>query len=107
MASYDVLVQDQAGRLRDCCLRIQAASPSEAVICARASLPPGADGHVYAVYRHRRARHRRARHRRLVGVFAGLGPGDDGSAGVREPRRPLPAPPSLRAEASPPAYREG
>lgn len=32
---------------------------------------------------------------------AGGGPGDDGSAGVREPRRPAPAPPALAASADP------
>ena len=53
---------------------------------------------LYAVYRHRRVRGRR-----LVGAFAPDGP-DDGLAGVREPRRPLPTPPSLRAEAELPAY---
>jgi hypothetical protein len=43
------------------------------------------------------------RGRRLVAVF--MGPGDDdGTAGVREPRRPRPTLPSLRAEADLPAY---
>ena len=54
--------------------------------------PPGRDDreHLYAVYRYRRVRGRR-----LVGVFGD--PGWGGDARVREPRRPLPDPPSLRA----------
>jgi hypothetical protein len=55
---------------------------------------------VYAVYRHRRLRPRT-----FVGLFAGpggMGP-DDGAAGVREPRRPLPTPSGLRAHAAEPA----
>lgn len=52
-----------------------------------------APDHVYAVYRRRRVRGRK-----LVGYFAGgTGGDDDGSAGVREPRRPLPGPSSLSA----------
>jgi hypothetical protein len=98
MATYDVVVQDRGGRQCNYRLHVQAASTSEAVMWARFSMPPQADDHLYAVYRHRRARRRK-----LVGYFAGPG-GDDGSAGVREPRRPAPAPPSLRAEADPPAY---
>ena len=42
--------------------------------------------------------------RRLVGAFLPEGGGGEGLAGVREPRRPLPTPPSLRAEAELPAY---
>lgn len=98
MASYDVVLQDRAGGQRNCRLQVHAASPSEAVMWARASMPLSTEDHLYAVYRHRRARGRK-----LVGLFAGVG-GDDGTAGVREPRRPLPAPPSLRAEADLPTY---
>jgi hypothetical protein len=47
----------------------------------------------YAVFKHRRGRSRA-----LVGYFLAPGDGDDGSAGVREPRRPPPAPPGLTAD---------
>lgn len=55
-----------------------------------AGVAPGA-GHVSTVRRRRLLR----RSLNLLGSW-GLGDGDDGSAGVREPRRPLPNPPSLR-----------
>ena len=97
MAIYDVVehgqgLQQQPGRA----LEISAASPGEAVMRARRAFavtgPPARDDHehLYAVYRHRRVRGRR-----LIGVFGEGDPG--GSAGVREPRRPLPDLPSLRA----------
>ena len=103
MASYDVHVQDSRGVRRNFRAHIEAASPSEAVALARRclpELPDPADHPVYAVYRRRRLRGRR-----LVGLFPGGG-GDDGLAGVREPRRPLPTPPSLHASADLPAYPE-
>jgi hypothetical protein len=99
MARYDVVLQDRVGSQRNCRLHIEAGSPGEALVRARGSMPaPGPDDEVYAVYRHHRGRGRK-----LVGYFGGPG-GDDGTAGVREPRRPLPNPPSLRAQAEPPAY---
>lgn len=92
MARYDVVLQGRDGVRGNCRLRIEAASPGEAIVAARRSMdratPPGAD-HVYAVYRHRRVRGRR-----LVGLFAG--PDEEGGAGVREPRRPRPDLPSLQ-----------
>ena len=92
MARYDVLLQGRDGVRGNCRLRIEAASPGEAIVAARRSMdratPPGTD-HVYAVYRHRRVRGRR-----LVGLFAG--PDEEGGAGVREPRRPRPDLPSLQ-----------
>jgi hypothetical protein len=48
-------------------------------------------GHQSTVRRHRLLR----RSLKLLGSWD-LGDGDDGTAGVREPRRPKPAPPSLR-----------
>jgi hypothetical protein len=103
MARFDVVQRDQFGR--DCDIRpgLEAGGPAEALLLARDSMARGPhavrdDEHSYAVYRRRRVRGRR-----LVAVF--MGPGDDdGTAGVREPRRPKPAPPSLRAEAELPAY---
>ena len=76
---------------------VPADNAGEAVALVRA-LGPSDDTDVtaYAVYRHRRVRGRR-----LVGLFAGPG-ADGGPAGVREPRRPLPAPPSLDVHAIPP-----
>jgi hypothetical protein len=105
MARFDVVQRDQFGR--DCDIRpgIEAGDPAQALMLARQSMAYGAHAvregdHTYAVYRRRRVRGRR-----LVGVF--MGPGDDdGLAGVREPRRPKPTLPSLRAEADLPAYPE-
>lgn len=91
MATYDVVLQDGTGRCS--WPGIRASGPSEALIRAR-GLSAGSRDHVYAVYRRRRGRGRQ-----LMGYFAGGAPGDDGTAGVREPRRPLPSPPSLHAEA--------
>jgi hypothetical protein len=98
MAHYDVQARHHTGTLRNMRAHVEAASPSEAVMLARRTLPLLPHAEVYAVYRLRRLRGRR-----LVGTFP-VGGGDDGLAGVREPRRPQPAPPSLRAEAEPPAY---
>jgi hypothetical protein len=103
MARFDVVQRDQLGRACDIRPGLEADGPAEALLLARASMThePSAvrdDDHSYAVYRRRRVRGRR-----LVAVF--LGPdGDDGLAGVREPRRPKPTLPSLRAEAELPAY---
>ena len=96
MATYDVHVGD-SGRARTFRAHIDAASPSEAVMIARRSIPEPAWHGQVAVYRHRRLRGRR-----LVGTY--LAGGDDGLGGVREPRRPLRTPPSLRAQAEHPAY---
>jgi hypothetical protein len=102
MATYDVHRQvggrASAGAAR---LHLSARSPGEAVALARRALGAGGPD-VYAVYRHGRLRRRR-----FVGLFAGPGGAgpDDGLAGVREPRRPLPTPPSLRAEAPDPVTR--
>jgi hypothetical protein len=100
MTTYDV--HRQAGghaSQRAARLHLPADSAGEAVALARRAL--GAEHpEVYAVYRHRRLRRRK-----FVGLFAGPGAGpDDGTAGVREPRRPLPSPPSLRAEVPEPAH---
>ena len=105
MARFDVVQRDGYGHACDIRPGLEAEGPAEALILARGSMAraPGAvpaDDHTYAVYRRRRVRGRR-----LVAVF--MGPeGDDGTAGVREPRRPRPNPPSLRAEADLPALRE-
>jgi hypothetical protein len=96
MAIYDVVEHGRGPQQASRVLEISAASPGEAVMRARRAFtltgPPvrGDREHLYAVYRHRRVRGRR-----LVGVFGEADPG--GSAGVREPRRPLPDLPSLRA----------
>lgn len=96
MAIYDVVEHGRGPDQRGRALEVSAASPGEAVMRARRAFeltgPPGRDDreHLYAVYRYRRVRGRR-----LVGVFGE--PGWGGDAGVREPRRPLPDPPSLRA----------
>jgi hypothetical protein len=95
MAIYDVVEHGRGPGQRGRALEVSAASPGEAVMRARRAFaltgPPGRDDreHLYAVYRCRRVRGRR-----LVGVF---GRPEDGEAGVREPRRPLPDPPALRA----------
>ena len=94
--TFDVTTRSRRGGLSSC--TVPADNPGEAVALVR-SLADGdvADVTAYAVYRHRRIRGRR-----LVGLFAGPG-ADGGPAGVREPRRPLPTPPGLRAHATPPA----
>ena len=97
---FEVRLRDHHGDRRHAAAVVSAASPSEALILARASMPPPTGAHLYAVYRQRRMRRRK-----LVGTYPTDG-GDDGLAGVREPRRPLPTPPSLRAEVDPPAYRD-
>ncbi|TQJ48899.1 hypothetical protein FBY26_0565 [Phycicoccus sp. SLBN-51] len=95
MAIYDVVQHGQWPGPRGRALEISAASPGEAVMRARRAFDltrlseRDTPDQLYAVYRHRRVRGRR-----LVGVFGDAGPG--GLAGVREPRRPLPDPPSLR-----------
>ena len=61
-------------------------------------LPARAEPMTYSVYRRRKLRRPK-----LEVTFAG-GTDGDGLAGVREPRRPLPAPPSLRAALDLPAY---
>lgn len=75
-------------------MEVVAKSPEEAVNCARRRLgrePTAVDQDVYAVYRPRRVRGRK-----LVGYFGADAGGsdDDGLAGVREPRRPVPDPSS-------------
>ncbi len=85
MTHYDVDLQPGHGRVAQVRLHIDAASPSEAVMIARRSGLVAVDVESYTVFRRRRL----GRSRR-VGTFpAG---GDDGSAGVREPRRPHPSP---------------
>jgi hypothetical protein len=94
MALYDVVQQEQWPGPRGRSLEISAASPGEALVRARrcfeltGSPARGDAAQLYAVYRHRRVRGHR-----LVGVFGAPGPG--GTAGVREPRRPLTDPPAL------------
>ena len=106
MARYELIAHDRAGRPHGQPVFVTAASPSEAVMIGAPTLRRvTARDHThadrYAVYRHRRVRGRQ-----LVGAFLPDGPGDGGGgmAGVREPRRPLPTPPGLRAEADLPAY---
>ena len=100
MAIFEVRLRDHRGDRRNSAATVSAASPSEALMLARATLTTASGAHLYAVYRHRKLRRRK-----LVGTFP-AGGGDDGLAGVREPRRPHPAPPSLGAEADLPAYRD-
>lgn len=85
--------------VRDFRSQISAVSPSEAVQAARRAMPAPVWHGWVTVYRHRRLRGRT-----LVGTYAAGGPGDDGWAGVREPRRPLPDPPVLSRAAERPAY---
>ena len=101
MARFEVRLRDHRGDRRHGAAVVSAASPAEALALARASMTaPPSGAHLYAVYRQRRLRRRK-----LVGTFP-AGGGDDGLAGVREPRRPLPTPPSLRAEVDSPAHRD-
>ena len=106
MARYELIAHDRAGQPHGRPVFVTAASPGEAVMLGAPSLRrvtarDHTHAELYAVYRHRRVRGRR-----LVGAFLPDGPGGPGGgmAGVREPRRPLPTPPSLRAEAERPAY---
>ncbi len=95
MRTFDVTARDRGGRLSSCTLL--ADNAGEAVARVRSiARADGTEVVAYAVYRHRRVRGRR-----LVGLFAGPG-ADGGPAGVREPRRPRPTPPGLRAHAIPP-----
>jgi len=103
MARYELIAHDRAGRPSGRPVFVTASSPGEAVMVGGPALRRVTErdrthADLYAVYRHRRVRGRR-----LVGAFLPDDPGD-GLAGVREPRRPLPTPPSLRAEAEQPAY---
>lgn len=106
MARYELIAHDRTGRPHGRPVFVTAASPGEAVMLGaptirRVTARDQTHADLYAVYRHRRVRGRR-----LVGAFLpdGRGGPGDGLAGVREPRRPLPTPPSLRAEAEAPAY---
>lgn len=94
MSRFDVEFQDRDRITRVCISHVEAGSPAEALMRARANIKADPHAGVYAVYRRRRVRGRR-----LVGYFAGGSGGDgDGLAGVREPRRPLPDPGHLAAE---------
>jgi hypothetical protein len=104
MPRYELIAHTAAGQPHGRPVFVTAHSAGEAVMLGAPTVRRVAERdrshpELYAVYQHRRIRGRR-----LVGSFAPDGP-DDGLAGVREPRRPLPAPPSLRVEADPPAYR--
>ena len=103
MTRYELIAHDRAGQPHGRPVFVTAHSPGEAVMLGsptirRVTERDRTHADLYAVYRHSRLRGRR-----LVGAFFADGPGD-GLAGVREPRRPLPTPPSLRAEADLPAY---
>ena len=103
MARYELIAHNRAGQPHGRPVFVTADSPGEAVMLGGPTLRRVVErdqthADLYAVYRHRRVRGRR-----LVGAFSPGGP-DTGTAGVREPRRPLPIPPSLRAEADLPAY---
>ena len=104
MTRYELIAHDSAGRPHGRPVFVTAASPGEAVMVGapalrRVTARDRTHADLYAVYRHRRVRGRR-----LVGAFLPDGGGGEGLSGVREPRRPLPTPPSLRAEAQLPAY---
>ena len=104
MARYELIAHDRAGQPHGRPVFVTADSPGEAVMLGGPTLRRVTErdrthADLYAVYRHRRVRGRR-----LVGAFLPDGPDGGGTAGVREPRRPLPTPPSLRAEAELPAY---
>lgn len=95
MRTFDVTARSRRGGLSTC--TVPADNAGEAVALVRSLAPADAtDVTAYAVYRQRRVRGRR-----LVGLFAGPG-ADGGPAGVREPRRPRPAPPGLEVHAIPP-----
>lgn len=103
MARYELIAHNRAGQPHGRPVFVTADSPGEAVMIGAPTLRRVIErdhlhADLYAVYRHRRVRGRR-----LVGAFLPDGP-EAGTAGVREPRRPLPSPPSLRAEAELPAY---
>jgi hypothetical protein len=103
MARSELIAHNRAGQPHGRPVFVTADSPGEAVMLGAPTLRRVVErdhtrADLYAVYRHRRVRGRR-----LVGAFSPEGP-DSGTAGVREPRRPLPTPPSLRAEAELPAY---
>ncbi|GAA1763766.1 MAG TPA: hypothetical protein PKH97_11260 [Tetrasphaera sp.] len=105
MGTYDVEIRDLRGHMLFTRRGIQAADEA------------GARDHVRKIWGPRRRedcvmttyRQRRARGRVLVGSDylpgSGDGGGDDGAAGVREPRRPLPGPGHLSAEAPLPEPR--
>jgi hypothetical protein len=102
MPRFELVAQDRTGHARGRAVHVRASTPGDAVVLALPTLRRevhgsghGQDLTLYAVYRHGRARRRK-----LVWVFPSEGGTDGGgTAGVREPRRPLPNPPSLHAEA--------
>jgi len=100
MRTFEVTQRDARGQGHGTC-RVVADDASDAVAWVRATVPDQDDTTVYAVYRHRRLRGRR-----FVGLWSGPGY-DGGQAGVREPRRPRPTPPSLsvQLEVSPDGLR--
>ena len=90
MKLYEVVRHDGAGRHRGTFI-LPGLEPGD-VMPMLDRMAPSVEPMTHDVYRIRRFR--RPRH------LVTFGPrGDDGSAGVREPRRPLPHPPGLRAEA--------
>lgn len=92
MQLYEVVRHDRAGRHRGTYI-LPGLEPGD-VMPMMDRIAPSGEPMTYAVYRVRRFR--RPRH------LATFGPRDDGATGVREPRRPLPQPPGVRAEAEPP-----
>ncbi|WP_109507456.1 hypothetical protein [Nocardioides speluncae] len=93
MARYQVVV---AHRSMTCAkprtLDVRACDPAEAFQCARLRLTALGDTHDIAGLTIRRRGHRH----RITYPWPAAGGGDGGTAGVREPRRPLPSPPTLR-----------
>jgi hypothetical protein len=93
MARYEVTINVAHGRGVSRTVRARSAQAAYQSIRSgliEAGVAPDA-GHLSTVRRRRLLR----RSLNLIGSW-GMGEGDDGSAGVREPRRPKPVPPSLR-----------
>ena len=96
MATYEVELRDGHGVCRHRAV-VRATEPWNAVADARVLLPAAHDPEgTYVVLQPRRLRRRRT----LLTVRAGGPDGFGGdAAGVREPRRPMPGPGHLTAEA--------
>ena len=102
MARYQVTVDVEKGPRLHRTLRARSAQAAYQSVRS-ALIEQGVDPRAHCLASVRRRR--RFRPSVLIAGGPWTDGGDDGSAGVREPRRPLPSPPSLSARLLPPRDR--
>ena len=94
MDVFDVELRDATGRITACELDVAATSAETALRDVASLIPPSHGNNLYVVYRHGKVGGRRLQAQFRVRVEGG---GKDGTAGVREPRRPNTGPGHLVA----------